>query len=160
MAWRLRNKDWVEGKGEKNREAFRRIVGRGEQPGVLAYLGDEPIAWCAVAPREAYSFLERSRVLAPVDEKPVWSISCIFVLRPYRRQGVSVRLLRAAAELAAGRGARIVEGYPVEPRLDKAPDAFIWTGTPAAFLRAGFSEVARRSETRPIMRLELEERAA
>jgi GNAT superfamily N-acetyltransferase len=152
MAWRLRNKDWVAGKGSANKRAFKRIVTSGSKPGVLAYAGREPVAWCAVAPRGEYGSLERSRVLAPVDDQPVWSISCLFVLRPYRRRGVSVPLLRAAVKLATRQGARIVEGYPTQPHADKAPDAFIWTGVPSAFRNAGFKEVARRSKTRPIMR--------
>ncbi len=152
MAWRLRNKDWVAGKGAGNKRAFKKIVTSGSKPGVLAYHGREPVAWCAVAPREEYESLARSRVLAPVDDRPVWSISCLFVLRPYRRRGVSVPLLRATVELAAKRGARIVEGYPTQPHAEKAPDAFIWTGVPSAFRSAGFKEVARRSKTRPIMR--------
>lgn len=158
MAWRLRNKDWVAGKGSKNKRALRRIVTSGAKPGVIAYLGREPIAWCAVAPRETYVSLSRSRVLAPVDDRPVWSISCLFVLKPYRRRGVSVPLIRAAVELAAGQGAHTVEGYPVVPTMKRTPDPFVWTGLPSAFRKAGFVEVARRSKTRPIMRFEIRKR--
>jgi GNAT superfamily N-acetyltransferase len=152
MAWRLRNKDWEAGKGAKNKRALKKLVTSGAKPGIIAYFDGEPIAWCAIARREDYSYLERSRVLKPVDDEPVWSISCLFVLRPFRRQGVSVRLLRAAVDHARRRRARIVEGYPAVPYSAKAPDAFIWTGTPSAFEKAGFKEVARRSRTRPIMR--------
>jgi GNAT superfamily N-acetyltransferase len=155
MAWRLPRGKWLAGKpknGAANKRAFKRIVARNEQPGVLAYLGREPIGWCAVAPRERYPALERSRVLQPVDDQPVWSITCLFVFKPYRRHGVSARLLDAAAELAARKGARIVEGYPIEPTMKKTPDPFLWLGTPAAFRRAAFEEVARRSKSRPIMR--------
>ena len=152
MAWRLRRKDWEAGKGAGNRRAFKGIVESGEKPGILAYQGRDPVAWCAVAPRDAYPVLARSRVLKPIDEQPVWSVSCLFVLKPYRRQGLSVGLLKEAATFAARQGARIVEGYPVQPTMEKTPDPFIWTGTPSAFLRAGFTEVLRRSKTRPIMR--------
>jgi GNAT superfamily N-acetyltransferase len=131
-----------------------------ELPGVLAYAGGQPVGWCAVAPREQYPLLERSRTLARVDSKAVWSVTCLFVARPFRRAGVSVQLLRAAAVHARSRGAAIVEGYPVEPRTDAMPDAFAWTGLVSAFRKAGFREVARRSATRPIMRLELEDDAA
>ena len=152
MAWRLQSKEWVAGKGAANKRAFKKIVSSGGTPGVIAYYNGEPIGWCAVARREAYVSLERSRVLKPVDDEPVWSISCLFILRPYRRQGVSVRLLKAVVEFARKRRAKIVEGYPTEPYSAKIPDAFAWTGIPSAFRKAGFKEVMRRSKTRPIMR--------
>ncbi len=152
MVWRLRNKDWLAGKGARNKRALKKLVTAGERPGVLGYLGKQPIAWCAVAPRETYSFLERSRVLRHLDDEPVWSISCLFILKSYRRQGISIAMLKAAVEFAASRGARIVEGYPVEPTMERTPDPFVWTGTPSAFRKAGFREILRRSKTRPIMR--------
>ncbi len=152
MLWRRSRKDWTEGKGAGNRRALRRLIQDGKEPGILAYADGEAIGWCAVAPREDYPALGRSRVLQPVDDRPVWSVSCLFVARPYRRKGVSARLLTAAADHAARCGATIVEGYPTAPATDRAPDAFLWTGIPAAFERAGFREVARRSPTRPILR--------
>ncbi|HVE79768.1 MAG TPA: GNAT family N-acetyltransferase [Gemmatimonadaceae bacterium] len=152
MWWRLPAAEWERGKGAANKRALRRVVATGARPGVLAYLGGEPVGWCAVAPREAYVRLEGARVLKRIDAEPVWSIVCLFVARGHRRRGVSVALLGAAAELAAASGARIVEGYPVEPRKGAMPDAFAWTGTAAAFRAAGFVEVARGSATRPIMR--------
>ena len=156
MAWRLRNKDWVAGKGIQNKRAFKKIVTTGKRPGVLGYLGKQPVAWCAVAPRETYSFLERSKVLRPLDNKPVWSISCLFVLKPYRRKGISISMLKAAVEFAAKQGATIVEGYPIELTMKHAPDPFVWTGTLSAFMKAGFQEVLRRSNRRPIMRFMIE----
>lgn len=152
MAWRLSRKEWEAGKGPGNKRRLRRLVQSGSKPGVIAYLGREPVGWCAVAPRTDYPALERSRVLKPVDEEPVWSVSCLFILRPYRRQGISPALLSAATDLAGRLGARIVEGYPVIPYKDDAPGAFLWTGTPDAFERAGFREVHRWSKARPIMR--------
>ena len=94
---------------------------------------------------------ERSRLLAPVDDSPVWSIVCFFVRRDWRGRGLTVRLLREAARLAAQGGARILEGYPTDSRKRSA-DAFVWTGVAKTFERAGFHEVARRSASRPIMR--------
>jgi GNAT superfamily N-acetyltransferase len=105
-----------------------------------------------VAPRDVYVRLDRSRVLRPVDDTPVWSISCLFVEKARRARGVSVALLDAAARFAGKQGARVVEGYPVVPYTDRMPAAFAWTGTLSAFLAAGFTEVARRSRTRPIVR--------
>jgi len=164
MAWRLRHRDWVAGKGAANKRALQRLVVDGDRPGVIGYAGSasaagrEPVGWCAVAPRPVYTHLARSRVLKPVDDRPVWSVSCLFVLRPYRRLGLSVQLLKGALDFAASRGAGIVEGYPIEPTMERTPDPFVWTGVPSAFERAGFTEVARRSPSRPIMRASVERR--
>lgn len=152
MAWRLERKDWLIGKGKKNRRALRMIVKSGESPGIIGYLESKPIGWCAVAPRKVYKYLERSRVLKPIDEEQVWSVSCLFVSKSHRRRGISAKLLRAAAEFAIKSGAKIVEGYPIIPTMKKTPGPFIWTGTPVAFKRAGFREVYRWSQARPIMR--------
>jgi len=152
MWWRLRRSEWQRQRGQGNKRALKRIVESGEEPGVLAYAGGEPVGWCAVAPREAYAALARSRVLKPVDANPVWAIVCFFVARPFRRRGLTVRLLKAAVRHTRERGARIVEGYPVEPKKGSMPDAWAYTGLASAFVKAGFVEVLRRSETRPIMR--------
>jgi GNAT superfamily N-acetyltransferase len=151
MAWRLPRAQWQQQKGEKNRRALKRIVSLGRAPGLLAYSSGAPVGWCCIGPREDFPALARSRVLAPVDDEPVWSIVCFFIARPFRGQGVSVELLKAAAEYAREQGARIVEGYPLEPgRILPAP--FVWTGLASAFRKAGFREVLRRSPKRPIMR--------
>jgi GNAT superfamily N-acetyltransferase len=152
MAWRLPRGQWHTSKGDGNRKAMRSIVKGNEQPGVLAYAGKDPIGWCAIAPRQVYVALTTSRVLKPIDEQPVWSISCLFIKREFRRQGVSVKLLREAVKFAKRKGAKIVEGYPVVPYTSNMPAAFAWTGTLAAFTKAGFKEAARRSKARPIMR--------
>jgi GNAT superfamily N-acetyltransferase len=148
---RLPSAEFRAGTGEKNKRALRRIVAAGEEPGIVAYVNGEPAGWCGLGPRAAYRRLENSKILAPVDDRPAWSVTCFFVARPHRRQGLSVRLLREAVKHAAARGATIVEGYPTETHA-KASDAFVWTGLASAFERAGFREVARRSRTRPIMR--------
>lgn len=151
MWWRLPRSQWERQKGAGNKRAFRRIVQRGRVPGLLAYVDGEPAAWCAIEPRENFPVLERSRVLRRVDEQPVWSVTCFFVARPHRRLGLTVELLRAAVAYAKKRGARIIEGYPVDTP-GKMPDAFAWTGFVPAFRKAAFREVARRSKTRPILR--------
>jgi GNAT superfamily N-acetyltransferase len=152
MWWRMKRAEFKQGKGEKNRKAFKKIVASGEVPGIIAYCDDEPVGWCALAPREKYPVLENSRILAPIDEEPVWSVVCFFVARPYRGRGITSQLLKAAVAYAKKQGARIVEGYPVDPKKGRMPDVFVYTGLEPAFRAAGFVEVLRRSKTRPIMR--------
>ncbi len=152
MWFRLTRAEFERMKGSANRDALRALVERGPPPGILAYADGEPVGWCALAPRSSYSLLSRSRILAPVDDEPVWSVVCFFVARAHRRRGVTVELLRAATRHARERGARVVEGYPVEPKAGRTADTFAYHGVASAFRDAGFTEVARRSETRPIMR--------
>lgn len=152
MLWRLKRAEFERQKGDGNRKAMKAIVTSGQIPGILAYSQTQPVAWCSVAPREAYPALERSRILKKIDDEPVWSISCLFVHKTYRKKGVSLNLLAAAIDYVTQQGGKIVEGYPVEPKKDKIADVFAWTGLASAFKKAGFIECERRSETRPIMR--------
>jgi GNAT superfamily N-acetyltransferase len=159
MFWRLGRSQFDAQKGAGNRKGFKRLVASGRVPGILAYDGEAPVGWCAVEPREEYTRLERSRVLAPIDDTPVWSVTCLFVRRDYRRCGVSIELLRAAVAHVKRQGGQVVEGYPVEPAGGQTADAFAYTGLASAFRQAGFTEAARGSPSRPIMRFEIAKRA-
>jgi GNAT superfamily N-acetyltransferase len=152
MWWRMTRSEFNKQKGSGNKKALKKIIDSGEIPGILAYANGQPVGWCSVAPREKFSTLERSRILQKVDEKPVWSVVCFFIAKTLRRKGVTIALLKAAIEYAKKHGAKIVEGYPVDPRKGITPDVFAYTGLASAFRQAGFVEVLRRSETRPIMR--------
>ncbi len=153
MFWRLSRKEFVAGKGAVNEANFQTII-QVASPGILIYHDANPIGWCAVAPREEYPFLARSRIMAPVDDKPVWSVSCFFVRKDWRKKGIGVRLLKAAVEFARDKGAHVLEGYPTESGK-QAADPFVWTGLASMFKKEGFKEVARRSSTRPIFRKNL-----
>lgn len=156
MYWRLSNKQFLAQKGEANKQAMKALVAAGEVPGLLAFDGDRVVGWCAIAPRASYSYLARSRVLKPVDDRPCWSVACLFIEKSCRKQGVATELLKAASDYVKKQGAELLEGYPVEPKEGKIiPAAFAWTGLPKSFTAAGFKEVSRRSDTRPIMRKEL-----
>ena len=155
--WRISRSEFGKQVGQGNRETLKAIVDSGEVPGLLAYGGNQPLAWCSVAPREAFPSLERSRTLKRIDDEPVWSIVCFFVARPYRHQGLMVKLLRAAIAYAKEHDAKIVEGYPVEPGQTNIPPVSSFTGIISAFKEVGFVEVLRRSERRPIMRYFIEE---
>ena len=155
MFWKLRGKAYEEARGYETRQMHKSIVDSGVVTGLLAYLHGEVVGWIAVEPREAYPKLAHSRALKPVDDQPVWSVTCFFVSKKSRRQGIAVELLKAAVDYVRQQGGRIVEGYPVDAQKDM-PATFIYTGTASAFQQAGFQEVARRSATRPIFRFIIE----
>lgn len=156
MWWRRPPPAWRSGKRGGNRRALHRLIARSSPPpGVLALADGRAVGWCAVAPRQAYSRLDRSRVLAPIDDQPVWSITCLFVARDWRRQGLTTGLLEGAVQLAQNHGAACVEGYPIDPQGKTIAHAFLYTGCLSTFRKAGFLEVTRRSSTRPIVRRDL-----
>jgi GNAT superfamily N-acetyltransferase len=154
MFWLLPGKEWRAKKGEGNRQAMHKRVKTATPPGLLAYVDGEVAGWCAVGPRPNYVRLAGSRILKPVDDQLVWSVTCFFVAKAFRRQGLTVALLQSAAAFAQKHGAQILEGYPTDTEQNQA-DVFVYTGLASAFRKAGFKEVARRSPTRPIFRRQL-----
>jgi len=152
MSWRLKPKDYEMQKGTGNKKAMRKIINNNETPGIIAYLNKKPIGWCAVAPREEYIRLANSKVLARIDDKPVWSITCFFVAKPFRKMGISVELLKGVIKFCKRKKVKILEAYPTEPYSENIPAVFAWTGIPSAFEKVGFKAVERRSPKRPIMR--------
>lgn len=158
MYWKLSRKEFMTNRGEGNQSAQKSIVDAGRIPGLLAYMDENPVGWIAIEPRDNYSGLERSRILKPVDDLKVWSITCFFVEKKLRFQGISTALVKAAVIYAAEKGAAIVEGYPTDVMNKKMPAPFVYTGLASSFLQAGFMEVIRRSPKRPIMRFTCDKR--
>jgi GNAT superfamily N-acetyltransferase len=125
--------------------AAKHVVEQGPPPGLLAYEGETPVGWCAVAPRSAYPRLNTARDTKPLDDDldRVWVVPCFFVPEQWRGRGVSRILLAAAVDFAYRHGAEVVEGVPIDPDVvDRSPGAS-YTGTLPLFLASGFEEVAR-----------------
>lgn len=153
MWWRWPRSQMERDKGEPARTAFRERVAGDPPPGLLAYADDHPVGWAQVTTAAELPGLARSRILKPVDDLPVWSLSCFFVARTARRQRVTDRLIEAAKGFAAAHRAPALEAYPIDDSADKIP--FLFTGRASTFVRHGFVEVARRSPKRPILRAAL-----
>ncbi len=152
MYWRIKRKDFNKGFRGENKAKMKSIVNSGKVPGILAYDGRKPIAWCSVAPREDFPVLKRSPVLRPVDDKPVWSIVCFFVLEQYRKKGMMKILIKGAMSYAKKNGAKLIEAYPVIRKASKDPTYQLYTGVFSVFKEMGFKVAAQRSRIRPIMR--------
>jgi GNAT superfamily N-acetyltransferase len=135
-----------------NQTAFRKIVKRGPPPGLLAFDDDVAVGWCQLTPRDQVPELDRAWRLKRVDDVPVWSISCFYVRKGHRRQGITSVLIAAALRRARYAKAPALEAYPLERTLTPSATS---TGITATFERAGFKTVARRVPPRPIMRHDL-----
>ena len=145
MYWRIGSQYKKRERAENKRE-FRRIVKRGPPPGLLAFDGDVAVGWCQVTPRAELPSLEGRRVSARIDDLPVWSLSCFYVRRGYRRKGVMAALIAAAVKAAKRAKAPALEAYPY---VTKQP---VYVGVLSTFERAGFSVVARPTPSRAIVR--------
>jgi GNAT superfamily N-acetyltransferase len=151
---------WVLGPGYRKRprdqnKADLRALSKDEPPpGLVAFHGDLAVGWCRLTPRADQPWLEHARFLAPVDDVPVWSLSCFYVRRGYRRRGVAQALIAAALRAAKRANAPALEAYPIDTSAPKSTTN-LFTGTASMFAGAGFTTVARRSPARPIMRHDL-----
>jgi len=152
MFWRLRRSEFHALGKVKRKAAFRKLVKAGAPLGILAYESMRPIGWCALAPRDSTPSLDRSPVCKPVDDKPVWSITCFFVDPKARRDGVMAALIEAAVKHARQHGAKILEAYPRDTGGARIDSASGYVGVVEPFLAQGFQEVARRTPKRPVMR--------
>ena len=152
MYWRKTRKQWQVSAAE-NRADMEKIVTGGVSPGILAYDGDEPVAWCSVAPRSEFPGLERSPTLRAVDSQPVWSITCFTIAHSHRKKGLTTLLIRAAVEHAVENGAKVIEGYPLTKRSQKREnDGMAYMGFVTTFERLGFEQASERSRVRNIWR--------
>lgn len=153
MYYRLSKTDFREGKAENgNKNAMRQLIRENKPAGILGIIEGQAIAWCALAPREDFIRLERSRVHKRIDDTQVWSIPCFFVDRQFRRLGVSTAMLKGVIRYARENGIRVLEAYPTIPTTQTLPDSFLWIGLYKSFERAGFHIADHTSKNRPMVR--------
>jgi GNAT superfamily N-acetyltransferase len=153
MYWRLPRSGFEDDRD--NKDKFARVVEDRPPQGLIGYLDGAPVGWVQVAPRDEFPTLDRSRNLARVDDKEVWSINCFVVRVGYRNTGIATCLAEAAVQWTRSRGGRTAEAYPYDDPNWSSANFF--TGTPGMFAEQGFHEVARRKPTRPIVRIDLDE---
>ncbi|MFJ2744873.1 GNAT family N-acetyltransferase [Streptomyces sp. NPDC087440] len=130
-------------------------------PGVLAYDGDEPVGWAAVAPRADTTFA-KSRKIPHVDDLPVWSLWCVRVRPGHRKKGISHALIEGAVEFARTQGAPAIEAYPLDNGDARVDLTMAYAGLRKNFARAGFTHAADTTSVlaghpRVLMRRDLRE---
>jgi GNAT superfamily N-acetyltransferase len=156
--FRMPRREWASAPVAERRDLLHGVVAARREPGLLAYLAGEPVGWVSVAPREDFlPHLERTRVLRPAPGEGIWSVLCFVVKPGHRRHGVAAALLRAAVDFARSRGARAVEGHPIDDTRRQVHAMEAYVGVASMFARAGFTEIDRRG-ARPVYRLDLGER--
>ncbi len=167
---RLANAEWSWSSRDANRAVHHRAIADacadGRAAGLIAYHDDVAVGWVSFDRREAYGRLTSSRLLRPIDDRPVWSIVCFVVAPAARRTGVARRLLAATLDYAREHGIHLVESYPVDvasATRSKRSAAELWRRTVPMFEQAEFTTVGVRRQhstapPRPIMRRALRAR--
>ncbi|MEU8774141.1 GNAT family N-acetyltransferase [Streptomyces sp. NPDC048606] len=159
LSYRLPSKLNNELRGPARGEYVAELCGGDPPPGVLAYDGDVPVGWAAVAPRAQTSFA-RSRTIPYVDELPVWSVWCVRVRPGHRRKGITHALIAGAVDFARAQGAPAVEAYPLDSGDARVDLTMAYAGIRRNFERAGFTHAADTTSVlaghpRVLMRLDL-----
>jgi GNAT superfamily N-acetyltransferase len=162
--WRQTGAEFERGireRGAGNKALLYELTDADRRPGLVAYRDGRPVGWISVAPRPDYGRVIRSPTIGPGRRSPeaadggIWSVVCFWMPRAERGKGIAMALLRAAVDHARAGGARVLEGYPIDTGGERRPQSNVFTGTLAMFRRVGFTEVERRADGRPIVRLEL-----
>lgn len=153
MYFRLNKAEFTEGKqNDGNKNAMKQLVWDNMPTGLLGIYQGRAIGWLAFAPRADFPKLARSRVHKPIDDLPVWSVTCFFIDKDFRRMGVSVAMLKGLIDHAREQKIEVIEAYPTIPTQDVLPDSFVWIGLYKSFEKAGFKVVDRTSKSRPMVR--------
>ena len=158
MWWRVESrKRWNEIKGVRAKETLKKLVQSGKAQGVLAFVEDEPVGWCAFGPRRDFPMLETVHAYERNDVDDSWSIVCFFIHRRWRRKGLSRGLLNAAVEAMKKHGVKAVEAYPVTTTKDgRRVNSFLaYTGPLKIFEGLGFKTIQTTNPLRPLVILQL-----
>ena len=154
MLFRVPYKQFLSNKYEGNKDMMREIVLGNGPTGLIAMYQKKAVGWVAFAPREDYIKIENARTLKRIDDKPVWSITCFFIKKEFRRIGVSSMMVRAVIDYANKNNIETLEAYPVIPYADKTPPPFLWVGILSAFISNGFKVVQQNGKSKMIVRRE------
>ncbi|WP_022880114.1 GNAT family N-acetyltransferase [Microbacterium sp. B19] len=158
--WLLPNGPWKDASVAERTEMFRTELDDDLPPGLIAYVDGEPAGWVRVGPRTAQPRLARTRDVTastpePLDDPSVWAVTCFVVRTAHRGGGLMKSLLDAAVEAARDGGARVVEGYPLDPTAAKRSSNQLFRGTVAVFEEAGFTVIDRPKPDRALVSLTL-----
>jgi hypothetical protein len=137
---------------EANRSLKCRLVDGGRAHAALVLHDEEVVAWCHYgSPEELPNIYHRKQYEEELNILPDDRVTCIFVDKTYRRQGLSAVALRGALDLIAAAGGGIVEGYPHDTAGKKK--SVLYDGTRALFERAGFEYVRSKGTGNCVLRV-------
>lgn len=120
--------------------------------------GEEAIAWAEYGtPAELPDIHHRKQYDAEKQGDPDYRITCVFIDRRWRRQGLSEIAIRGALDLIARAGGGVVEAYPhdLTHQTKKMSGSFLYNGTRRLYERLGFTYVRPKGLKNCVMSIDV-----
>ena len=119
-------------------------VREGRVHAALVCDGPNAVGWCQFGPTDELPRIKLKRDYQNgLTQLPDWRITCFFVDRDYRSQGVASVALEGALREIAQFGGGTAESYPQDVAGQSTLGSFLYNGTVSMFERQGFRRVRR-----------------
>ena len=119
-------------------------VREGRAHAALVFDGRDAVGWCQFGPTaELPNIRSRKAYLEGLEELPDWRITCFFVDRERRGDGIATLALREALKMIGQLGGGTVEAYPEDYTGQKVSSSFLCSGTLGMFEKAGFKKTRK-----------------
>jgi GNAT superfamily N-acetyltransferase len=142
---------------EGNRALKQRLVDEGQAHAALVFDGEAAVGWCQYGtPEELPNIYHRKEYEAGLVTPPDYRLTCFFVDRAHRREGVAAVALQGALQLIAEAGGGVVEAYPQDTQGKKVSASFLYNGTRSLFEQAGFTYERPKGKNHSVMSITVE----
>ena len=120
------------------------LVKDGRAHAALVFDGPEAVGWCQFGPTaELPNIRSKKAYDAGLGELPDWRITCFFIDRERRGEGVATFALGEALREIGLLGGGTVEAYPEDYAGKKVSSSFLCSGTLGMFEKAGFKKARK-----------------
>jgi GNAT superfamily N-acetyltransferase len=144
---RSEEKEWA----GKHRALKGKLVREGRSHSALVYDGADVVGWCQFGPpAELPARMSGFNRLG--ETPPDWRITCFFVDRDHRKEGVAKAALEGALQIIGAKGGGTVDGYPIDTRGKPYSTSFLWGGTESMFTEFGFRKLGALGTSKWVMR--------
>lgn len=141
MGFHARGPSWGVS-AEGNRAEKEALVRAGQAHAALVYAGGDCVGWCQYGPPAELPRIKHRKAHAAGGEPLAdWRITCFFVDKDHRGQGVAEAAMAGAVALIAKAGGGVVESFPEDAEGRRVSSGFLWNAGLAMFERQGFVRV-------------------
>ena len=126
------------------RSMKRRLVREGRAHAALVFDGTKAVGWCQFGPTaELPNIRSRKAYENGLGKPPDWRITCFFIDRERRGEGIATVALSEALRYIAQLGGGTVEAYPEDYTNERTSNSFLCSGTLGMFEKAGFRKTRK-----------------